>query len=57
MEDIKNLGTVNEKELEKIADDYKDVVGGATPAIVSAITALTLWVCPSGSCTSTGSCK
>ena len=52
----KNLGTVNEKELENIADDYKDVVGGATPAIVSAITALTLWVCPSGACTSSGYC-
>lgn len=53
----KNLGTVNEKELENIADDYKDVVGGATPAIVSAITALTYWVCPSGACSSTGFCK
>ena len=55
----KNLGSTNEKERENIANEYKDVVGGATPTVIpviSAVTAITKWVCPSGACTSSGYC-
>ena len=62
METNKNLGAINEKELEEIANKATDVAGGsevvsAVTAVVSAVIAASWALCPSGACTSTGYCK
>jgi len=59
METNKNLGAINEKELEEIAGKAADVAGGTevVTAIVSAVIGASWALCPSGACTSTGRCK
>ena len=62
METNKNLGAINEKELEEIAGKATDVAGGsevvsAVTAVVSAVIGASWALCPSGACTSTGYCR
>ena len=54
--DNKFLGYENEEELTELADTNVNETGAGSPAIISAITAITNFatniICPSGACTS-----